>query len=168
MKTLRKKVLTVCLALMMAVVMAVPAFAAEITPYADIYHPYHIRASASTNRALYGSGFAVSLSAYDASSANQDWTIGRYNGTLKLYANMTIGTGNQMVLTYAFPLGPVILDGEGGLPWGQSIDFHTTGTNKARIYFDQCDYYLQANTTYTDVVGANYAEQNNDQIWLLS
>lgn len=168
MKTLSKKILTSCLALMMAIAMAVPTFAAEITPYADVYHPYHIRPSVSNGKALYGQGADVSLKVYSINDSHQDWTLGWYNGTLKLYANMTIGTGSQMVLTNFFPGGTVILDGEGGLPWGQSIDFHTVSSNEARIYFNQCRYYLQASSNYTDVIAAGYVEGNDDQVWALS
>lgn len=171
MKKTMKRLFTLVLALVLAMALAVPMFAADIQPYAEVYKLYRLRPSTHTSSALSAStgNASVSLSTYNTNSDNQKWMIGRYGPILKLYANATIGTGTQMVLTVSAVTYTVKLAGETGLPWGQSVDFHTVGQDLARVYFDGgCDRYLEANDSYTGVTAAKYSDGQDRQIWNLS
>ena len=97
MKTLSKKLLTGCMALAMSFAMAIPTFAAEVQPRANLYTSYKVQ-SATQMIYMYADA-SVNAPAY-LSSTQITWMPGRYGSTTKFYQSRTVGNSQLASLRF--------------------------------------------------------------------
>ena len=160
MSTMKKRIPMFLLALAMMVAMALPTFADEIQPRANLYSTYSVR-SVSQGRFLHGYG-TLSSKVFLSSSGTK-WTPGRYGATTKLYLNSTIGS-TQMVICYS--AGNIVMASEtqdDGIT-AVSLPIVTSGINNiSSIYFYNRNAYVTALDSNT--IQTAWLTGNSNQNW---
>lgn len=144
MKTLNKKILTGCLALMMCIVMAVPTFAAateSVSPRATLngwhyYRPYTVFDSRMAVSGSIGDGAEVKLKS--KVNTTQSYTLNVYRSGNWPCTMLRAAADNRS-------------DSE--------VDFHTIDSISFRIYLPGRNVYLTQNGLNQNLTWGSYAEQ---------
>lgn len=171
MKTLHKKVLTVCLALMMAVVMAVPAFAAnanQITPRVSLdswsyFRPYLVPNDRMTVVGAIGNDAPVQLS--ESSNTSKQQFLARYttDGSLRIFSRLGYNASNpsQSYTLNAYRSGNwpcTMLKATADNRSDSEVDFHTVDSYTYRIVLVNWGVYLTQNGLHQNLTWGPYAE----------
>lgn len=158
MKRLHKRILTVCLALMMSVVMAVPAFAAS-------YRIQSVPNSTFWNVTTYNG--SVVLAPVKLEGNGCYWETIFDGSTMRLKCPYTNTMGKTLVATAnsntqgALVIGEVIEHADAR----SAVDIKTIGGGMSRIHFNQIDKYASASGSEVRIY--NYSETNNNHKWYL-
>ncbi|RGC97786.1 hypothetical protein DW194_14420 [Subdoligranulum sp. AM16-9] len=169
---MKKKLFTLALCTIMAVVMAVPAFAA-VTPRINLYQAYNLSPAFNTGLSIdipfSNTNMAPILSEKGLDKPNQRWTPGRDGTTLKLYASMTIGTAQQKVMCY-IPTREIVelrVEGAGSHPKYSQVEFFTVSGGYYRIQLPNIGSYLKAASPWngSGLTVGTYNEFDNTQKW---
>lgn len=154
MKTLNKKILTTCLALMMAFVMAVPAFA-------DSYRIQSASSSKFWNVTTYGG--AVALAPIKLEHNGCYWETVIHAGVLKLKCPYTTNMGKTLVASAdSSSAGSLVIAASIDLPsQHSSVDIKTIGGGMSRIYYNLIDKYAAASGSEVRVYGYNESDTNH-------
>lgn len=159
MKTLSKKLLTGCMALAMSFAMAIPTFAAEVQPRANLYTSYKVQ-SATQMIYMYADA-SVNAPAY-LSSTQITWMPGRYGSTTKFYQSRTVGN-SQLVISYN--QGRVIMTNEYADDGITAVSLPVSG-GYHRIFFPNRNAYL--NAINNAQIQTSWYSDSNAQLWIFS
>lgn len=157
--TKKSKLLTLAMTAAMALTMALPTFAAEVQPRADIYTSYKVMSVTQLNY-MYADS-AINAPAY--LSGNQiQWMLGRYGSTTKFYQTRTVGN-QQLVIGYSY--GDVLMtseeadDGVTAVSLPMENGYH-------RICFPNRNAYL--NAMNAGKIQTSWLSSGNEQLWFFS
>lgn len=159
MRTLHKKFLTTCLALTMALALAVPAFA-------DSYRIQSAASSSFWNVATYNG--SVALGPIQLSTNGCFWeVIFDAAGNMKLKCPYAGAMGQTLVASAdSSSAGSLVIVASNNLPpQHSSVDIKTIGNGMSRIYFNQIDKYATQSGSQVRIMG--YNESNNTHKWYL-
>ena len=157
MKKLSKRFLTLAIACVMAMAMAVPTFAAAPKRAAYAGVTYTILSKSNGLYASAQDGTNVQLASYA-----QKWTPVNDGGTIKLFR----GTGNASKRVATYDKGEVILQASTCDYQVASIDFRTVSGQVHRIIFDQRNAYW--NAIGTNIKTSWYNESSQAQLWTVN
>lgn len=172
METLNKKILTGCLALMMCIVMAVPAFAAtseSVSPRATLdgwhyYRPYTVFDSRMAVSGSIGDGAEVKLKSKVNTTSQQ--FIARYaaDGSLRIFSRLGYQSINptQSYTLNVYRSGNwpcTMLRATADNRRDSEVDFHTIDSISFRIYLPGRNVYLTQNGLNQNLTWGSYAEQ---------
>ena len=172
MKTLNKKILTGCLALMMCIVMAVPTFAAateSVSPRATLngwhyYRPYTVFDSRMAVSGSIGDGAEVKLKSKVNTTSQQ--FIARYaaDGSLRIFSRLGYQSANptQSYTLNVYRSGNwpcTMLRAAADNRSDSEVDFHTIDSISFRIYLPGRNVYLTQNGLNQNLTWGSYAEQ---------
>ena len=172
MKTLSKKILTVCLALMMCIVMAVPTFAAtpeSVSPRATLnawryYRPYTVYDSRMAVSGSIGDGAEVKLKS-NLNTKSQQF-IARYaaDGSLRIFSRLGYQAANptQSYTLNVYRSGNwpcTMLRATADNRTDSEVDFHTINSLTFRIYLPGRDVYLTQNGLNANLTWGGYAQE---------
>lgn len=171
-ETLNKKILTGCLALMMCIVMAVPAFAAtseSVSPRATLdgwhyYRPYTVFDSRMAVSGSIGDGAEVKLKSKVNTTSQQ--FIARYaaDGSLRIFSRLGYQSINptQSYTLNVYRSGNwpcTMLRATADNRRDSEVDFHTIDSISFRIYLPGRNVYLTQNGLNQNLTWGSYAEQ---------
>ena len=171
-ETLNKKILTGCLALMMCIVMAVPAFAAaseSVSPRATLngwhyYRPYTVFDSRMAVSGSIGDGAEVKLKSKVNTTSQQ--FIARYaaDGSLRIFSRLGYQSANptQSYTLNVYRSGNwpcTMLRAAADNRSDSEVDFHTIDSISFRIYLPGRNVYLTQNGLNQNLTWGSYAEQ---------
>lgn len=159
MKTLHKKFLTTCLALTLALAMAVPAFA-------DSYRIQSVSSSAFWNVATFNGSVALGPLQLDSNGCFWE-VIFDSAGIMKLKCPYASAMGQTLVASADSSTdGSLVIAASNDLPpQHSSVDIKTIGNGMSRIYFNQIDKYATQSGSQIRIMG--YQETNNTHKWYL-